>query len=86
MTTSSINHRPTSLVAVAVAATGLAGALLAVTLNGAHGFPGRDEPPAVVGRSQPTDGHYLERACFIKPLTWNEALEGSLPRCYTYVP
>ena len=85
MTTSSINHRPAALVAGAV--TGLVGALLAVAPNGAQAIPDRDARPPVVDRTVHANGHYVERACFIKPsLTiWSKA-DGPLPRCYTYVP
>ena len=32
-----------------------------------------------------TDSQRVERGCFITPPTWNEALDGPLPRCYTEV-
>ncbi len=81
MTTSTNNHRPATFVAAAV--TGLVGALLASAPHSAQAIPERDHPRAVVGR---TTGHYVERACFIKPLSWNESVDGRLPRCHTYVP
>ncbi len=81
MTTSPTNHRPGTLVAVAV--TGLLGALVPLSLVSAQAIPGRDDPPTGFGR---TDSHLVERACFIKPLTWDVGLDGPLPRCYTYVP
>ena len=85
MTTSSSNHRHNRpATRVAVAATGLVGALLTGTFNSASAFPG--DPPTVVGRGVHTTSNSLERACFIAPLTWNEALDGPLPRCYTDVP
>lgn len=83
MTTSSINHRRALY---AAAATGLVGTLLATTLNSAYAMPGRDDRPTASGRSDHTHGHYVGHACFITPHTWNEALAGPLPRCYTYVP
>ncbi len=83
MTTSSINHRPAAF--VGIAATGLVGALLTVTLSSAHAIPERDAHPAVADRTGHTSGHYVERGCFIKPPRWNEALDGPLPRCYTYI-
>lgn len=80
MTTSTFIHRPATFVAVAT--TGLAGVLLAVTLSSAQASPVRgDAPPAPVR----TNGHYVERACFITPVDWDEGLDGRLPRCYTYV-
>lgn len=83
MNTSSINHRPATVVVVA----GLASALLAVGVASAHAIPDPDDPPpAIVDRTVHNNGTYVERACFMQPLTWNEALDGPLPRCYTYVP
>ncbi len=82
MNTSSINHRPTVL----AAATGLAGVLLTVTGNGAHAIPEPIDPAPAADRTVHTDNRYIERACFMQPLTWNDALDGPLPRCYTYVP
>ena len=75
MTTSSINHRRTSY----AAAIGLVGILLTTAPTSAQAMPVRDE-----GRTVP--GHYVAHACFITPHAWNEALDGPLPRCYTYVP
>lgn len=84
MTTSSINHRRAPY---AAAATGLVGTLFAVTaLNSAYAMPGPDDRPTVPGRTVQTHGHYVEHSCFIRPHTWNGALAGPLPRCYTYVP
>lgn len=83
MTTSSIFHRRASY---AAAATGLVGTLLAITLNSAYAMPGRDDRQTVPGRMVHAHGHYVGHACFITPNTWNEALDGPLPRCYTYAP
>ena len=83
MTTSSINHRRAPY---AAAATGLVGTLLAITLNSAYAMPGRDDRQTVHDRSVHADGRYVGHACFITPHTWNEALDGPLPRCYTSVP
>ena len=49
-------------------------------------MPGRDDRRTVPGPTVHTHGHYVGHACFITPHTWNEALAGPLPRCYTYVP
>ncbi len=81
MTTSTIHHRPAPF--VAVAATGFAGALLAVTLSSAQAIPDPDYAPSVPGGAVQTDIHRVERGCFITPPTWNEALDGPLPRCHT---
>lgn len=83
MTTSPITHRRTRYAAAAI---GLVGTLLAITLDSAHAMPGRDDHPAVPGRSVHGHGHYVGHGCFITPHTWSEALAGPLPRCYTYVP
>ncbi len=80
MTTSTLIHRPAHF--VAVAATGLAGLVLAATLTSAQASPERGDAPAVPA---PTNGRYIERACFITPVHWNEGLDGPLPRCYTFV-
>jgi hypothetical protein len=82
MTTSSITHRRASY---AAAVTGLVGTLLALTLNNASAMPGRDDHPTVPADTAHTHGHYVEHSCFITPHTWNEALAGPLPRCYTWV-
>ena len=82
MNTSAINHRPI----VVAAATGLASALLAVSVASAHAIPEPIDPSPVEDRTVHTNDNYVERACFMQPLTWNEALDGPLPRCYTYVP
>jgi hypothetical protein len=76
MTTSSINHRRAAPYAAAI---GLVGILLSTAPASAHAMPARDD-----GRTG--TGHYIGHACFITPSTWNEALDGPLPRCYTYVP
>ncbi len=68
---------------VAVAATGFAGALLAVTLSSAQAIPDPDYASSVPGGVVQTDSHRVERGCFITPPSWNEALDGPLPRCYT---
>ena len=74
MTISSINHiRPYA------AALGLVGILFTTAPTSAHAMPARDD-----GRT--VRGHYVGHACFITPHTWNEALDGPLPRCSTYVP
>jgi hypothetical protein len=85
MTTPSMPHRPSTIV-VATSATGLVGALLAVTLSSAHAIPERLDVPAGADRGAHTDSRRLERACFITPPTWNVALDGPMPRCYTYLP
>lgn len=83
MTTSAIHHSPASL--LTLAAAGLAGTLLSFTASSAHAIPERDESPPVVARTGQTEGHFVERGCFITPPTWNEAIDGGLPRCRTYV-
>lgn len=83
MTTTPNHHSPTSL--LALAAAGLAGTLLSVTAGSAHAIPERDESPPVVDHRSQTDGHFVERGCFITPPTWNDAIDGGLPRCRTYV-
>jgi hypothetical protein len=65
MTNSPIHHRPTPL--AAVAAAGVAAALMAATLTSANAMPARDGS--------------VEHACFITPPSWNEGLDGPLPRC-----
>lgn len=82
-TTSTIHHRRAPF--VAVAATGFAGALLAVTLSSAQAIPDPDYASSVPGGVVRNDSHRVERGCFITPPTWNEALDGPLPRCYTEV-
>ncbi len=94
MTTSWNNHRPTTL--VAIAAAGLVCALLPVTPGNAQTIPKPEDHRAVSGRTVPTDGHQtnghhtygqpVERPCFIEPFNWNDAIDGTLPRCYTNVP
>ena len=84
MTTSTRTHRPVTFVAVAT--TGLVVALLAATPTSAYAIPEPVDRPAAAGRNAHAHGHYVERACFMKPsLSWNRA-DGPLPRCYTYVP
>ena len=85
MTTTSITHRPSTFI-VATSATGLVSALLALTLNSAQAIPERIDSPAVVDRTVDATPHKVERPCFITPPTWNEALDGPLPHCYTYLP
>lgn len=84
MITSSSNHRQTTFIVAAT--TGLVGALLATTLTSAQAKPGRDHLLPVPTRTAHVDGHHHERGCFITPPTWNQALDGPLPRCYTYLP
>ncbi len=83
MTTSSIHHRPATFVAVTT--TALVSALLAIPLPSAQAIPDRDALAAVADRAAHSSGHSVERGCFIQPPRWNEALDGPLPRCYTYV-
>ena len=83
MNTSSINHRPAAFVGIAT--IGFVGALLTVTPTSAHAIPDRDALPAVAEHTSHSNGHYVERGCFITPPRWNEAVDGPLPRCYTYV-
>lgn len=85
MTTTSIAQRPPTFVVV-TSATGLVGALLALTLTSAQAIPEHNDAPAVVDRTAHTTPRKVERPCFITPPTWNEALDGPLPRCYTYLP
>ncbi len=80
MTTTSSNHRQIPF--IAAAATALGGALLAVTLSGAQAAPGAGSPTAPGG----APGQYVEHGCFTTPLTWNHAVDGPLPRCFTYTP
>lgn len=70
----------------AAAATGLAGTLVAITLNTAYAMPGRDDHPTAPASTVHTHGHYVGHGCFITPHTWNDALAGPMPICYTYVP
>ena len=95
MTTFSTVHRPTSSshhrrALSAAAATGLVGTLLALTLTSAAAMPGRGDhptsPAGVVHTHGRSHGHYVAHGCFITPHTWNEALAGPMPICYTYVP
>ena len=81
MTSRSIHHRH----ALRAVATGLVGALLALSLDSASAMPGREGPTVPIPTVH-SHGHYVEHGCFITPHTWNEALAGPLPRCYTYVP
>jgi hypothetical protein len=83
MTTSSITHRRSIY---AAAATGLVGTLLATTLNSAYAMPDRDDHPTGPASAVHTHSHRIAHSCFITPHTWNEALAGPLPRCYTWVP
>ena len=83
MTTSTINHRRASR---AAAVTALVGTLWALTLSSASAMPVPGDRPAVSGRTVHSHGHYIWHACFITPHTWNEALEGPLPRCYIHIP
>ena len=83
MNTPSITHRPP--VVIATTFTALAGALLAVTVDSARAIPERLDGRTVVEHTVATD-RYVERPCFITPPRWNEALDGPLPRCRTYVP
>lgn len=82
MTTSSINHRRAIY---AAAATGLVGTLMATTLNTAYAMPDRDDQPTGPANTH-SRSHRIAHSCFITPHTWNEALAGPLPRCYTWVP
>lgn len=79
MTTTSITRRPATFVVAAT--TGLAGALLALTLTSAQAIPDRIDSRAVVDGTASTTSRVVERPCFITPPTWNEALDGPLPRC-----
>lgn len=70
------------------AAAALAGSLMALTAANADASPGRADRPAVtavMARTAVADGHAVEHACFITPHTWNAALDGPLPRCFTHV-
>ena len=85
MTTSPINHRPTTY--FAVAATGCIGALLAVSLHGSHTTPGPTDPPAVAVRTVPTHGRDPQVVtCFIKPPTSNRGVDGPMLPCQTRTP
>ena len=83
MTTSSINHRRTTHAAAVI---GLVGTLLAITLNSAYAMPGHDHSPTGSDPAADSHAYDLGHSCFLTPNTWNEALAGPLPRCYTYVP
>lgn len=84
MNTPSLTHRPPIFV-IATAYTGLAGALLSVTLDSAQAIPEHLDGPAVVDSTVETTDRVVERPCFITPARWNESLDGHLPRCRTYV-
>jgi hypothetical protein len=78
--TTSANIRPRST-ATATAAVVL-GALVALAPgNGAQARPTHDGHPA-----ESHSAHDVAHACFNTPRTWNMALDGPLPRCYTSVP
>jgi hypothetical protein len=81
--TSSINHHRTIST---IAAAGLVGTLLAVTLGNASATPGRGDPPAAPAPAVLTHGDYVAHGCFMTPHTWSIELAGPLPVCYTYVP
>ena len=83
MNTSSINHRPAAFVGIAT--IGLVGALLTGTLNSAYAIPDRDALPALADPTVHSNGHYVERGCFLQPHTWYADLYGPMPRCYIYV-
>lgn len=92
MNTSPINRRPATFAAATT--LGLVGALMATTFTSAQAKPAPDYPPAVPARTaevddqaeRQVDGQVIERGCFITPPSWNEGLEGPMPRCYTYLP
>jgi hypothetical protein len=83
MTTSAINRlRPR----YPATATVFVGVLLALALtNSAQARPTTEDHATGSDRAVHARGHYVGHACFNTPLTWSEALEGALPRCYTYV-
>jgi hypothetical protein len=88
MTRTSV-HRPTSSInrhrtISAVAAAGLVGTLLTLTLGSASAMPGRGEPPPAP--VPVAHGHYVSHGCFITPHTTNAVVLEELPVCYTYVP
>jgi hypothetical protein len=83
MTTSLNNHRPAHY---AVAATGLVGILVAITLHSAPAMAGNDSRHTVTGGTVQGPGHDVVHNCFIAPDVWDEALDGPLPRCSTHVP
>lgn len=81
MTTTSMTHPFQTI--VAAASGGLVAALLSVTPSNAHAIPDPIGIPAVVDGTAHNDGHRVERNCFITPPSWNVALDGHMPRCYT---
>ena len=84
MTTSTRTHRPVTFVAVAT--TGLVGALLAATPTSAYAIP-NPSTARPLPAARHAHGHYVERACFMQALApLEQAADGPLPRCYTYVP
>ncbi len=56
---------------------------MAITLTSAEASPGRDDSSGVPARTFYTSRDHVEHGCFLTPASWNEALDGPLPRCRT---
>ena len=84
MTTSTKHHRPAPSKAVAVLA--IVSALSAGATSAAHAVPDRlHDAPAVVDGGLDPPNRSVERPCFLTRPTWNEAIDGPVPRCLTYL-